>query len=529
MSYLVIARKWRPRDFSEMIGQEHITKTLTNALRNGRMAHAYLFHGPRGVGKTTAARIVAKAANCERGMGPEPCNVCGSCAAINRGSSLDVVEMDGASNRGIDEIRELKEHVGYAPVSSRYKIYIIDEVHMLTEQAFNALLKTLEEPPPHVIFVFATTEVHKIPATILSRCQRFEFRRIPVALVVDRLASLAEKEHLQAEENALLLMARRADGSLRDAESLLDQAAAATDGTIDERLVRELLGLIPLDALAALLEKMVSGDVDEVVGQLDAMIAEGMELDRIVGDLAELILRAVRGLAHTAVNSSTAQEQERLAPIISQVNTADLLRFLNVLQGAYSLARQSTRPGPLLESAILRCTLMDRSHSIQELLGLMEKATTKEEETSDSDATETRGESPGIEVTEPKPLRQPQTDVGEETLSAALRLLGGSTRSFVSCAEASWRDDGTLHLEYGPGDHFAYQALSKPDRMAELQGALEKATGRRIAVEITARKETAAAGTEKSKEEPPLIRALIDQFDGVVVRTRNHGEEGRNT
>ena len=223
MSYQVIARKWRPQTFDEVVYQDHVSRTIRNSIKNGRIAHAYLFSGPRGVGKTTMARIVAKSLNCVNGPTSTPCGKCENCVEIRRGVSFDVIEIDGASNNGIDNIRELRENVNFAPAKSRYKIYIIDEVHMVTTAAFNALLKTLEEPPAHIIFIFATTEIHKIPDTILSRCQKYFFKKIPVDVVVAHLASIVEKEGYRVSQGALYPVARIADGSMRDAQSLLDQ------------------------------------------------------------------------------------------------------------------------------------------------------------------------------------------------------------------------------------------------------------------------------------------------------------------
>ena len=223
MSYVVIARRWRPQQFDEIIGQEHVSKTLSNAIANERIAHSYIFTGPRGVGKTTTARILAKALNCEKGPTATPCNDCASCKSITLGNSLDVLEIDGASNRGIDEIRNLRENIRYTPTQGKYKIYIIDEVHMLTKEAFNALLKTLEEPPEHALFIFATTEIHKVPATILSRCQRFDFRRIPLKTIMEHLQNICTQDKIDIEEEALLQIAKKADGSMRDSQSILDQ------------------------------------------------------------------------------------------------------------------------------------------------------------------------------------------------------------------------------------------------------------------------------------------------------------------
>src|SRR3989338_6752580 len=243
MTYQVLARKYRPQTFSEVIGQEHITSTLQNSLTSKRIHHAYLFTGARGIGKTTVARLLAKALNCEVSSAIEPCNQCRSCQDITSGSSLDVQEIDGASNTGVDDVREIRDRVQYLPSSGKYKIYIIDEVHMLSTNAFNALLKTLEEPPAHVVFVFATTEVHKIPQTILSRCQRFDFRRIALKQIADHLNKICGEENYTADAAALWLIARQGDGSMRDSLSLLDHVISFTNGKLTEAEVSQVLGL----------------------------------------------------------------------------------------------------------------------------------------------------------------------------------------------------------------------------------------------------------------------------------------------
>jgi len=528
MSYLVLARKWRPADFSEMIGQDHITKTLTNALSLGKLAHAYVFHGPRGVGKTSAARILAKSINCERGMGPTPCNECSSCVSINQGSSLDVVEMDGASNRGIDEIRELKEHVGYAPVSSRYKVYIIDEVHMLTEQAFNALLKTLEEPPPHVVFVFATTEVHKIPATILSRCQRFEFRRIPVSLIVNRLSMLAEREGISVEENALILIARRADGCLRDAESLLDQAVAAAQDTIDEEMIRNLLGLIPLETLSVLLEKISAGDIGDVARQLDGMVSQGKEIDRIIADLIELILRLIRGRAGVKDQTDTSDERDLLTRTTESLGTADLLRYMQALQHAQGLARQSPRPGPVLESALFKCALMDRSKTIQELLSLIGNQDTGKHPTAIAPSVP-KAKIKRDRISESDPSTAPRTD---RSLVGLFTDIRGSLGSLVNKGQIQWKDKRTIRIEFDAADDFAFQGINRPGPKQQLLEVVRHKFGEDVRMEIIRRdphhdsKPTESSQTRKNH---PLIGAIIERFDGVVIKSERSEEEGRNT
>lgn len=291
MAYVALYRKWRPQGFDSLVGQEAVRTALTNALETGRIAHAYLFAGPRGTGKTSTAKILAKAVNCEHGPTPNPCNKCQNCVRINDGTSMDVFEIDAASNRGIDEIRDLREKVAFAPVNGRYKVYIIDEVHMLTTEAFNALLKTLEEPPPHVIFILATTEPHKIPATIHSRCQRFDFKRVTDSDIVKRLREVADGSGIAADDDALQLIAVQADGGMRDALSLLDQCGIMAERVTAET-VRSVLGIVGREALRKLVKAVGEGNVPESLELLEALLAGGKDVKQIITELAEY-LRAV--------------------------------------------------------------------------------------------------------------------------------------------------------------------------------------------------------------------------------------------
>ncbi|GAG77910.1 unnamed protein product, partial [marine sediment metagenome] len=277
--YLVIARKYRPKYFSEIVGQEHITKTLINAINDYRVAHAYLFSGPRGVGKTTTARILSKSLNCQKGPTALPCNTCSNCREIDDSINLDVLEIDGASNRGIEEIRTLQENTRYAPGRGNYKIYIIDEVHMLTKHAFNALLKTLEEPPKHVIFIFATTEPHKVPMTVLSRCQRFNFRRLTVSEIEGKLKEISEKEKIPVEDLAVKLIARQADGSLRDGESMLDQLFTYSDGKITVNDVRQMFGFVEEEIYFSLTDSIKGKDEKKILKIIDTVFDKGYDME----------------------------------------------------------------------------------------------------------------------------------------------------------------------------------------------------------------------------------------------------------
>lgn len=285
MEHIALYRAWRPQSFQDMVGQQHIIQTLQNAIREQRVSHAYLFSGPRGTGKTSAAKVLAKAVNCERGPGPEPCNECPSCLRITAGNIMDVQEIDAASNRGVEEIRDLRDKVKYAPTEVRRKVYIIDEVHMLTTEAFNALLKTLEEPPQHVMFILATTEPHKLPATIISRCQRFDFRRVSLEEQTGRLTEICQKEGITADADALQYIARLSDGGMRDALSILDQISSFTDGNVTYQQVLGMTGGIPSEQFARLANAILESDMGQLLELVEQMMHEGKSADKCLENL----------------------------------------------------------------------------------------------------------------------------------------------------------------------------------------------------------------------------------------------------
>jgi DNA polymerase III subunit gamma/tau len=287
MSYEVTATRKRPQSFTELVGQEFVTSTLSSAIKQGRVAHAYLFAGPRGVGKTSVARILARALNCEKGPTDTPCGVCPSCLEIARGSSLDVIEIDGASNTSVNDVREIRDEVLFAPNAARFKVYIIDEVHMLSNSAFNALLKTIEEPPPYIVFIFATTEVHKVPATIRSRCQQYNFRLISTGEIKELLRTAARELGVEVEERALIWIAKEATGSMRDAYTLLDQLVSFADGSLTLERIREKLGVLGIDELNDFAKLLRAGDPGSVLMKMDAILATGVSIEQFVANLAE--------------------------------------------------------------------------------------------------------------------------------------------------------------------------------------------------------------------------------------------------
>jgi len=388
MSYLVLARKWRPQTFEDIAGQGHITRTLQNAIRTQRIAHAYLFTGVRGVGKTTAARVVAKALNCEKGPTPTPCNACSHCLEITNGSSIDVLEIDGASNRGIDEIRQIIEHVRYQPARCRFKIYIIDEVHQVTKDAFNALLKTLEEPPPSVKFILATTEPHRLPETILSRCQRFDFRRIALREIVQRLDDIAKKEGLNITSGALVLLAREADGSMRDAQSLLEQVlACAAPGSetggapaVDESLLQDILGLAQRGLLYDLSAAVFQGDAKRCVEIVAQASDQGRDLGRLSRDLVEHFrnlmvarLGADKGAAGAQLLDLPDQEIADLTAQAQDLPLETLLDYFDFMAAGDETLARSANPRFALETALIRLAALPKSLPVSELLERLEK------------------------------------------------------------------------------------------------------------------------------------------------------------
>ena len=380
MGYQVTARKWRPQTFDDVVEQQHVTRTLKNAIRFGRIAHAYLFAGTRGVGKTTMARVLAKALNCEHGPTENPCNACQSCLEITQGTSMDIVEIDGASNRGIDEIRELRERLRYLPTRGRYKVYILDEVHMLTKEAFNALLKTLEEPPSHVVFVFATTEIERIPYTIVSRCQRFEFKRVSLTGLSEQLAHIAQSEGIRISRACLMRIAKAAEGSMRDAQSLLDQVVAYCGMEVRDEDVDQILGHVGVEALAQCLRALFQQDAAAALHLASLLQSEGHETAGIARALLE-------GLRHLIV-LKTVPHPDDLIPLseadLATLRTVAELASLeeiygqfHVLSAAEQTLRHASNPFLGLEMTLVRMACIGRVQPLQSILEHLQRLETE--------------------------------------------------------------------------------------------------------------------------------------------------------
>ena len=386
MSYLVLARKWRPQNFEDVAGQSHITRTLQNAIRAGRIAHAYLFTGVRGVGKTTAARILAKALNCAQGPTPTPCNECVQCKEIIQGSCLDVIEIDGASNRGIDEVRQIIENVRYQPARCEFKIYIIDEVHQVTKDAFNALLKTLEEPPASVKFILATTEPHRLPETILSRCQRFDFRRISLKEIVQRLGDISGREGLKISQAALVAVAREADGSMRDAQSLLEQVLSCAGieeqaAEVDETLLQEVLGLAERRMLFNISESVIASDGKRCLELLAQAADQGRDLTRLSKDLVEHFrnLMVARLCGEKTPKTLADEERAELLDLPDQevialssqgaaVSIDTLLDYFDLMAAGDEEVARAANPRFILETLLVRLAMLPKTLPIGQLI-----------------------------------------------------------------------------------------------------------------------------------------------------------------
>ena len=415
LAYEVTARKWRPQEFDGVIGQEHVTTTLKNAIQAGQIAHAYLFAGPRGVGKTTTARILAKALNCVDGPTVTPCNACTFCQEISEGRSVDVLEIDGASNNRVEQVRtHLLESVKYTPSQGKHKIYIIDEVHMLTKEAFNALLKTLEEPPAHVYFIFATTDPRKVIPTVLSRCQRFDFRRISGPTIVDHLAMISEQSGYDVQRDALALIARRVDGSMRDAESLLDQIVAFGGTALTAREAAEVLGIVDQDVYFELMDMVAKQDVPGGLSLVDRIFGQGHDLEEIVLGILEHLrnLLVVKAAPEAEVLiGDAALALDRFREQAGRFETEDLLRLSQLATQMEQSVKNSALPRVQLETGVVRMIRMARSVQLTDVMARLSEMARRIEPGDGGDAAGT--EASGTETSGTKASRTPSPQTAD--------------------------------------------------------------------------------------------------------------------
>lgn len=380
MAYQVTARKWRPQKFEEVVGQEHITETLKNSLRKNRIAHAYIFTGPRGVGKTTTARILAKALNCLQPVDFEPCNKCEMCKAINEMQSMDIIEIDAATNRGIDEVRTLRESVKYAPTLGKYKVYIIDEVHMLTTESFNAFLKTLEEPPAHTIFVFATTDIHKVPPTIISRCQRFDFRRLQIETIKHQLKKIADEEKIKIDDKALTIIAKKADGAMRDAQSYFDQVIAFCGEEVESETVSKILNLIDEETYFNISDAIVSKNFHIVFETINTIYQNGWDFTEFLDGLIEHFRNILTVVLTNKTNQIESAEiyKQRYISSAKEFSKGDLLRILHFLSKSQQELRFSNNQKLKMEIILSHLIGLEKSATISEILSAIDKGNSDE-------------------------------------------------------------------------------------------------------------------------------------------------------
>jgi DNA polymerase-3 subunit gamma/tau len=556
MTYQVLARKWRPQVFQDVIGQEHVAQTLMNAIKTGRLAHAYLFSGPRGVGKTSVARIFAKAINCEQGEPGVPCNQCRSCIEITNGSSIDVQEIDGASNRGIDEIRELRESIRYMPSSSKYRIYVIDEVHMLTLPAFNALLKTLEEPPVHVKFIFATTESHKVPVTILSRCQRYDFKRIPAADIVAHLKKIAENEGIDIAISGLGIIAREAEGSMRDAQSLMDQVISFSGQSVRDKDIADILGIIDRDVIfessAAILERAPERCL-EIVERIYNYGYDIKEFYRaLMQQFRNLLIRLIA--PHNDLIDVSDSDKDEIKRQSELASKEKLHLLLNFLINREEDLRFTSHPRLVLETTLVKlCTLGDVL-SFEELLkrvaALEEKLTGAAASSAESagQAVPERLSDPGAEWRSDTggslPVNAPDAVQEKNDLSSGGDPPGGWNDFLAFLATKSkpahsilkdWRvltlTPDVLEIE-GQSESFSSRYFDDSERYDQLTAHCQEFFGRELKVTIRGRGRPSSFGHSKKKPATKVVKAqdpqntpipraaqeVLSLFDGHIVK-----------
>ncbi len=556
MSYLVLARKYRPQTFDDVVKQEHVTQTLSHAIESGRVAHAILFSGPRGTGKTTVARILAKAMNCKKGPTPTPCNECQSCREITSGNAADVFEIDGASNNGVDQIRELRENVKYMPAHSPYKIYIIDEVHMLSIAAFNALLKTLEEPPPHVMFLFATTEPHKIPITILSRCQRHDLRRISIASVSDHIAGLCAKEGIDVDRQSLELIAGESGGSMRDALSLLDQVMSCAEGKITSEKVLGILGIIDRGILFDISACILRGDVPELLDILDSIYDHGHNIKELYADLLEHfrnLLIVKMGKKVERLVELPAHEIGRMSDQVKDVSEMYLSRMLDMLFKEESAIQYSLQPKLALEMAFIRMfqakpvlpvdILIEKLDNLQkgiyenpdayeELQNIREIRPLKVRETA---VSESRIPDMGEKTPRPEDsaLLFDSSRSHEENWARLMNMVSGKkpamAASLKKCGKLKSLTDQSLEIEVG-GNDFELKLIHKNQDIIKecchaffgksLDILLIPTNGENEADESPQEKKNRADQLRTEALNHPLVKAAVEIFRGKITEVK---------
>ncbi len=560
--YVVVARRYRPQSFDELIGQDHVARALTGAIAAGRVGHAYLFTGARGVGKTSSARILAKSLNCVHGPTATPCNECEICRDITAGADVDVIEIDGASNRGIDEIRSLRQNVNVRPSRARFKIYIIDEVHMLTREAFNALLKTLEEPPEHVKFIFCTTEASKIPITILSRCQRFDFAGIHIASIVERLSQIVSAERVEAEPEALTILARRAAGSMRDSQSLLEQILAIGGARITAADVHALLGTAGEARLTTLVDHLLGRDAAAAIADLDSAASEGVDvgqlLEQLLGYFRDVMVSAVGCPAEALLHTAPAQHAY-LAEAGRGAGLESVLAIMQIIDHTLSRMRYSTQSRTLVEMALVRIASLENLDDLSELIqglqtgglpvstGPIRPSATPSNVPAVSDLAAKKkhepvspqSESADSEPATPQSLTSASLPPAEVTSGnakriwdAALASLEGLLHQNADFCESASAPGGNRLVATFRAKYTACRAFCER-QVAEIEQALSSVAGGRVKLEfatIADEPHQAAAQVRRAApqrqrvaelKEHAMVRRATELFDAQIVRVED--------
>lgn len=509
MSYLVIARKYRPQSFNDLLGQEHITRTLLNALKSNKIAHAYLFSGIRGVGKTTVARILAKAVNCLTPLSGEPCNKCDNCLSISDGTANDIFEIDGASNRGIDEIRQLRENVKYLPAYLKSKIYIIDEVHMLTHDAFNALLKTLEEPPPSVIFILATTEYHKVPETILSRCQKFDFRRISEDAICKYLSYIAKCENIEIDEESLMIISRQSQGSMRDGQSLLDQASAYSNGKINTQLLNDMLGLFDRRILFDCLTALFTSDRKKIIGIVEDLYNDGHNLLFFLSELLVILKNTFYAASfgdEEGIFDLPSNEKIHISKIVEFRTPSEIDQMLEILFKTYSDMQKHEFKKILLEVNLLRCAMVESYSSIRDILSKLESI---DEQKPSKNTDEKIGSLPSKENIV---RAEKSAQASWKGFLQFLKQKKPTLYAFLEIGKVAREDEGGVTLHYR-NSSFYQDKIVEYGKILDLY--LNEFYGREIKLAI---EEDGSVEAEEKIKISPEAEHILKEFDGRIIK-----------
>lgn len=517
MSYIVFALKWRPKNFDEIVGQEHITTTLRNAILKNRLAHAYLFAGPRGVGKTSTARIFAKSLNCKNGITAEPCQTCASCVEISQARSFDVIEIDGASNRGIDEVRVLRENVKFAPTNGRFKIYIIDEVHMLTTEAFNALLKTLEEPPEFVKFIFATTQPHKIPATILSRCQRFDFKRIPLLKIIQQLDKIVLQEKIDIDKDVLLSIARASDGSLRDAEALLDQLISFSKGKVSVSDVISVLGIVQQEVLFDITERVILKDSKGTLEILNKIVDGGKDLGLFLSNLIEhlrnlMVAKVTKG--DFSLIDLPQDICERLSLQARAFSLEEIFSFFNILVNTQEIAKRIDSLRIPLEISLIKLA-HSKIKSAEANLPVPgdNKKDKPEEKTVSNNITEEEADCPTTDTAAGLSLEDIKRQW--QDLLNSLSKVKMSVATYLREGEPIKLEANALAVSFPKNYSLHKEALERKENKLIIEKAASELFKTKIRFNFILSKEDASR--DKS-EASPLMRSILDTFHARTIK-----------